>query len=89
MSDYPPGNENNINQEIENRFLALGFFEFAIISMLMIAFFPLSLLFCLVFYGLQETALLVKALLHDFLKTIVAIITGLFSLGIVLFLFLS
>jgi len=89
MSDYPQGNINNTDQEVENRFLALGFFEFAIISTLMIAFFPLSLLFCLLFYGLQDTTLLVKALLHDFLKTIGAIITGLFFLGIVLFLFLS
>ena len=89
MSDYLNENENNTNQEVENRFLALGFFEFAIISTLMVAFFPLSLLFCLIFYGLQETTLLVKALLHDFLKTIGAIITGLFVLGAVLFLFLS
>ena len=89
MSDYPYGNENNTKQEVENRFLALGFFEFVIISTLLVAFFPLSLLFCLLFYGLQDTTLLVKALLHDFLKTIGAIITGLFFLGIVLFLFLS
>ena len=89
MSDYPHENEDNANQEVENRFLALGFIEFTIISTLMIAFFPLSLLFCLLVYGLQDTTLLVKALLHDFLKTIGAIITGLLFLGIVLFLLLS
>ena len=89
MSDYPHENEDNANQEVKNRFLALGFIEFTIISTLMIAFFPLSLLFCLLVYGLQDTTLLVKALLHDFLKTIGAIITGLLFLGIVLFLLLS
>jgi hypothetical protein len=89
MADYQHKNENNTNQADENRFLALGFFEFAIISTLMVAFFPFSLLFCLFFLGLQDTTLLVKALLHDFVKTIGAILTGLFFLGMVLFLFLS
>jgi ABC-type multidrug transport system permease subunit len=58
----------------KNRYLLLGFFEFAILSTLMVVFFPWSLLFCLFFYGMEETKLIVIALFHDFLKTIIVVI---------------
>ena len=41
--------------ETENPYLVLGFVEFAIMSTLMIAFFPWSLLYCVIFYGWTET----------------------------------
>jgi len=50
----------------------LGFWELGIISTLMVAFFPWSLLFCVVFYGLEETKLLIVALLHDWFITVLA-----------------
>jgi len=59
----------------ENPFLIMGFFEFAIISTLMVVFFPWSLVFCLFFYGMDFTKLLVIALLHDLIKTIFAVLS--------------
>lgn len=67
-----------------NRFLVMDFWEFAIISTLMIAFFPWSLLFCLFVYGMEETKLLVLALLHDWVKTILAVLAILIPLAVVL-----
>ena len=61
--------------EDENRFLIMGFWEFAIISTLMTVFFPWSLLYCVVVYGLQETKFLVIALFHDVLKTVLAVLS--------------
>ncbi len=61
------------DDQIENKFLILGFWEFAILSTLMTVFFPWSLLFCVVSYGLQETKLIVIALLHDAVKTALAV----------------
>ncbi len=61
-----------MNQE-ENRYLLLGFFEFAILATLMTVFFPWSLLFCLFVFGMQETKLIIFALLHDFIKTLLAV----------------
>lgn len=58
-----------------NPYLLLGFWEFAIISTLMTLFFPWSLLFCLLFYGMEATKLLVQALLHDAVKTVFAVIS--------------
>jgi len=61
--------------EEENRFLIMGFWDFAIISTLMTVFFPWSLLYCVVVYGLQETKFLVIALFHDVLKTVLAVLS--------------
>jgi hypothetical protein len=58
---------------IENKFLILGFWEFAILSTLMTVFFPWSLLFCVVSYGLRDTKLIVIALFHDAVKTALAV----------------
>lgn len=60
---------------VENKYLIMGFWEFAIISTLMTVFFPWSLLFCVVTYGLQETKLIVLALFHDLVKTVIAILS--------------
>lgn len=57
----------------ENPYLLLGFWEFAILSTLMVVFFPWSLLFCLVVYGMDDTKAICGALIHDALKTALAI----------------
>ncbi|MEY3943982.1 MAG: hypothetical protein RLZZ133_1672 [Pseudomonadota bacterium] len=59
----------------ENRFLVMDFWEFAIISTLMIVFFPWSLLFCVFVYGMADTKLIVIALLHDWVKTVLAVLS--------------
>jgi hypothetical protein len=63
------------SSENENRFLIMGFWEFAIISTLMTVFFPWSLLYCVVVYGLQDTKFLIIALFHDVLKTVLAVLS--------------
>ena len=56
--------DNKKDSEL-NRYLLLPFWEFAVLSTLMAAFFPWSLLFCLFAYILEETALIVQALVYD------------------------
>jgi hypothetical protein len=63
----------------ENKFLLLGFLEFSILATLMTVFFPWSLLFCLFVFGMEETKLIVAALLHDFIKTVFALAVSLLS----------
>jgi hypothetical protein len=83
MSDYPykemkttklPSGYMDKPLENENPYLILGFWEFAIIATLTVAFFPLSLLFSLLFFGMEQTIFLVVALFHDFVKTLLAIL---------------
>lgn len=69
----------------DNPFLIMGFWEFTIIATLMTVFFPWSLLFCVLFYGIDYTKLLVIALFHDFMKTILAVVLGVLSLALVIF----
>ena len=69
----------------DNPYLLLGFWEFGIISTLMVVFFPWSLLFCVVFFGLTETKYLVLAMLHDAIKTVGAILSVLITLAIIIF----
>lgn len=68
-------NDRQISSEVENKYLILPFWDFAILSTLMLAFFPWSLLFCVIFYGIQETKYIVLALFHDFIKTIIAVLS--------------
>lgn len=71
---------------VENKYLIMSFWEFAIISTLMAVFFPWSLLFCVVTYGLQETKLIVLALFHDLIKTVFAILSvALPIIGLILY----
>ena len=53
-----------------------SFWELALVSTLMVVFFPWSLLFCLFFYGWDETVLLCRALIIDVAKTAMALIAG-------------
>ena len=64
----------------ENPYLELGFWEFAIMSTLMTVFFPWSLLFCAIFYGLTETKNIIVAMIHDTLRTIGAVLSILLAL---------
>ena len=72
------------NKGEDNPYLLLGFWEFAIMSTLMVVFFPWSLLFCVVFYGLTETKYIVIALIHDAVKTFFAILSIVVSLIILI-----
>jgi hypothetical protein len=69
----------------ENKYLVLGFLEFTILATLMTVFFPWSLLFCFFVYGMNETKLIVVALLHDFLKTVLALFAGLIFIAALIF----
>jgi len=58
------------NQIPVNPFLKLRFFEFAAVSTLTIAFFPISLLVCRIAFGPLVTRQLIQALINDLLQTI-------------------
>ena len=65
--------DTNITQP-ENSYLLLGFWKFAIMSTLMVVFFPWSILFCVVMWGWEETKFILVALIHDAFKTLLAIL---------------
>jgi hypothetical protein len=71
------------NKDNQNPYLIMGFWEFAIMSTLMVVFFPWSLLFCVIFYGLENTKLIIKALLHDAIKTFLAVLSIVLSVIII------
>ena len=66
-------NDTNITKP-ENSYLLLGFWKFAIMSTLMVVFFPWSILFCVVMWGWEETKFILVALIHDAFKTLLAIL---------------
>ena len=70
------------SQERENAYLNMDFWEFAIMSALMMVFFPWSLLFCVIFYGLTETKYIVLALIHDAFKTFLGILSIVVSVAV-------
>jgi len=75
---------------VENRYLIMGFWEFAIVSTLTVVFFPWSLLFSVVVYGLTETKYLIFALLHDFFKTLLAVASIVLPIiGVIVYIVLS
>ena len=67
-------------EQPENPYLIMDFWHFAIISTLMVVFFPWSLLFCVFFYGLEETKFICLALIHDVFKTFLAVLSVVLSL---------
>lgn len=79
--------ENRKEEEVKNPYLLMDFWSFAIISTLVVVFFPFSLLFCVICFGLEDTKLLLLALLHDLIKTLLAVLSVLVPL-IVLIIFL-
>jgi hypothetical protein len=71
----------------ENPYLLLGFWEFSVVSIFMVVFFPWSLLFCFFAYGMNDTKAICAALIHDAFKTAVAVVLGaLASFGLFLLL---
>ena len=60
----------------QNPFLALNFFEFAAISVLVLAFFPMSLVVCWFAFGKKTTGYLIEAMIKDWVQTVL-ILAGL------------
>ena len=73
-----------VNEDSQNKFLIMGFWEFAIISTLMTVFFPWSLLYCVVVYGLTYTKLIILAMLHDLIKTVIAVLSLLLPIAAII-----
>ena len=57
-----------------NPFLELKFYEFAAVSALVIAFFPISLLVCWFAFGSQTTRYLVEAMIKDWIQTMIILV---------------
>ena len=62
------------SRDDENSFKEMGFIKFWVISTLFWMFFPISLALCYVSIGSQRTKQLVKALVNDFLQTVLVIL---------------
>jgi mannose/fructose/N-acetylgalactosamine-specific phosphotransferase system component IIC len=58
----------------QNRFLGMKFYEFAAISMLVLAFFPISLVVSWIAFGTQTTRELIEAMIKDWLQTMLIIV---------------
>ncbi len=71
---------NQEQSQTENRYLIMGFWEFSIISTLMIVFFPWSLLYCVIVHGLKDTKYILIAMTHDLIKTLFAVLAILLPL---------
>ncbi len=62
--------ENEIKSiQEKNRFKEMGFIKFWFFSTLFFLTFPLSIIFCLVFFGLHETKQFVTFLVKDYMQT--------------------
>ena len=57
-----------------NPYLKLNFWEFLALATVMLLFFPWSILVCLTLYGIEETKLIVLAVIEDFAKTLLMVI---------------
>ncbi len=57
-----------------NPYLKLNFWEFLALSTVMLLFFPWSILVCLLIYGVDETKLIVLAVVEDFAKTLLMVV---------------
>ncbi len=73
-----------VNEDSQNKYLIMDFWEFAIISTLMTVFFPWSLLYCVVVYGLTHTKLIILAMLHDLIKTALAVLSLLLPIAAII-----
>ena len=71
MSNLKPYNR------LENPYNKLSFFKFLLLSTAMILFFPWSILFCLIFLGVEQTKLIFLALIEDIGKTILGALIAL------------
>jgi hypothetical protein len=73
----------------ENQYLALNFWDFMLMSTLVIVFFPWSLIFCLFAYGWEDTKLILAALIHDAFKTLLAVVSAVILIVIVVLVIIS
>lgn len=64
------------------------FWTFAITSTLMIVFFPWSLLICVIFFGMDNTKIILKAMFNDVFRTLIAVLTIIAILAAIVFLLL-
>lgn len=58
----------------QNSFLALRFYEFAVVSTLVLTFFPMSLVVCWLAFGTATTRDLVEAMIKDWVQTMLILI---------------
>ena len=61
----------------------MGYIKFFFLSTLFFLTFPLSIIFCLVFYGIYETKQFITVLIKDYVQTILIIF--ILSLSILIF----
>ena len=72
------------DSDVDNPYLLLGFWQFAILSTLMVVFFPWSLLFCWLVYGMDTTIAIVAALILDAFKTFLALLSVVAVIGVII-----
>ena len=72
--------EINLNKKNDKKF---GFWQLIIVSYLLISFLPFSILFCVLFYGLDETIQIIKAVFQDILIAFIGLFLGVISLIII------
>ena len=58
-----------------NPFSALAFYKFAVISTLVLAFFPVSLALCWLMFGAQVTRDLIEAMARDWIQTMLILVS--------------
>lgn len=63
------------SQHPSNPFLRLSFVEFLAVQMLVAAFFPVSLVVCLLAFGMETTRDLIAALIQDWWQTLIVMVT--------------
>ena len=73
-------NLDNYNKNNDKKF---GFWQLIIVSYLLISFLPFSILFCVLFYGLDETIQIIKAVFQDILIAFIGLFLGVISLIII------
>ena len=79
-------NLKNYNKNNDKKF---GFWQLIIVSYLLISFLPFSILFCVLFYGLDETIQIIKAVFQDILIAFIGLFLGVISLIIIFIIVLS
>ena len=77
------------NRNEENPYSLLGFWEFAILSTLIVVFFPWSILICVIFLGLAETKLIILALLRDFIRLVIGVLTLFLIIAVIIIFFIA
>ena len=75
------------SKQQKNKFKEMGFFKFWFYSTLFFVTFPISLLFCLLFFGFNKTKQFITALIKDYVQTILIIF--ILSLSILVFIIYS